>query len=328
MAPDEKVISIIVPVYNVGQYLRRCLDSIVRQTYRKLEILVIDDGSTDGSGEICEEYLCDQRVRIFHTENRGIPCARNLGLDEAKGEWIGFVDADDWIEDDMFEVLWKRAEETGADVVECGLFKEYPNKTEDRKQENRELDGMEALRLLLRSELTNYVWSKLWRRSCFADVRFPENRVYEDVVTTYRVLTRADTVCTIAESKYHYCIRKGSLSKKYTLQNLAGYWQSTKERTDSLWDKMDEAGRRDLVRWCALAAARTWAHYYDSPPGEREKYRGIVMEMNAYSREHIRLFGDRGWEWETRLGSFFPHYYNAFSFMLARLLNRMINVMH
>ena len=109
------MISVIVPVYNVELYLRKCLNSVVNQTYRDLEILIIDDGSTDGSGEICDEYRKDERVRVFHTDNRGLSCARNLGLDNATGEWIGFVDSDDWIEPDMYEVLIRRAEETGAD---------------------------------------------------------------------------------------------------------------------------------------------------------------------------------------------------------------------
>ena len=126
------MISVIIPVYNVEPYLRKCLDSVVNQTYRNLEILVIDDGSTDGSGAICDEYASDRRMRIFHTENRGLSCARNLGLDEAKGEWIGFVDSDDWIEPDMYEALLKKAEETGADIVECGVFREYPGRTVER----------------------------------------------------------------------------------------------------------------------------------------------------------------------------------------------------
>ena len=127
---DSTMISVIVPVYNVEPYLRKCLDSIVNQTYRDFEILIIDDGSTDGSGRICDEYAeKDSRIKVFHTENRGLSCARNLGLAEAKGEWIGFVDSDDWIEPDMYEVLIRRAEETGADVVECSHYKELDGKT-------------------------------------------------------------------------------------------------------------------------------------------------------------------------------------------------------
>ena len=120
------MISVIVPVYNVKPYLRKCLDSIINQSYRDLEILIIDDGSTDGSGDICDEYRKDDRIKVFHTENRGLSAARNLGLDSASGDWIGFVDSDDWIEPDMYEVLIRKGEETGADVVECGSLFEYP----------------------------------------------------------------------------------------------------------------------------------------------------------------------------------------------------------
>jgi glycosyltransferase involved in cell wall biosynthesis len=104
------MISVIVPVYNVEPYLRKCLDSIVSQTYQDLEILVIDDGSTDGSGKICDEYKRDQRVRVFHTENAGLSAARNLGLDKAHGEWIEFIDSDDWVEPDYCRIPLELAE--------------------------------------------------------------------------------------------------------------------------------------------------------------------------------------------------------------------------
>lgn len=100
------MISVIVPMYNVELYLRKCLDSIVNQTYKNIEILIIDDGSTDNSGMICDEYAQkDDRIKVFHTENQGLSSARNLGLDEATGDWVGFVDSDDWIDDDMYDVL-------------------------------------------------------------------------------------------------------------------------------------------------------------------------------------------------------------------------------
>ena len=123
---ENKMLSIIVPVYNVEPYLRKCLDSIVNQTYRDLEILVIDDGSTDGSGKICDEYKRDERVKVFHMKNRGLSCARNLGLDEAQGEWIGFVDSDDWIEPDMYECHWKPEQMLLiVDTIKNSMGKQY-----------------------------------------------------------------------------------------------------------------------------------------------------------------------------------------------------------
>ena len=120
------MISIIVPVYKVEPYIHQCIRSILNQTYRDIEILLIDDGSTDKCGEICEEYArIDSRIQVFHTENKGLSAARNLGLMEAKGEYIGFVDSDDWIEPDMYESLLRQLGESEADISACKIWDEY-----------------------------------------------------------------------------------------------------------------------------------------------------------------------------------------------------------
>jgi len=119
------MISVIVPVYKVEQYLRQCIESILNQTYQDLEILLIDDGSPDRCGIICEEYAKkDPRIKVFHTENHGLSAARNVGLQIAKGEYIGFVDSDDWIEPDMYEILLRRLEETDTDISVCEIWRE------------------------------------------------------------------------------------------------------------------------------------------------------------------------------------------------------------
>ena len=182
------MISIIVPVYNTEPYLPQCLDSILAQTYTDLEILLIDDGSTDRCGEICNQYAArDPRIRVFHTENRGLSAARNLGLDQAKGDYIGFVDSDDWIEPDMYEVLLQKAEETKADIVECGVYLEYPGKTEERKRKNQIMSGSKAIYELLNGYLSDCVWDKIWNSKCFRQIRFPEGRVHEDTAITSKI---------------------------------------------------------------------------------------------------------------------------------------------
>lgn len=318
------MISVIVPVYNVEPYLRKCLDSIVNQTYRDLEILVIDDGSTDGSGKICDEYAeKDGRIRVFHTENRGLSCARNLGLDNANGEWIGFVDSDDWIEPDMYECLLSRAVETRADVVECGVLQEYPERTEERKQEESLVPGIEAVSKLIHGGLGNAVWRKLWRIKCFEHIRFPERRVFEDVATTYRVFAETSWVANIEESKYHHVHRNDSLSKRINMSNLVGRWMSHNERYDFL-DKQMFAEANHELRICAYAAARTWAHYYDCGTKDRENSRDEICEMHSFVKQHIPLFGDSRWSVRLRVGVFFPHFQNAVSFRMAWLINRFI----
>lgn len=316
------MISVIIPVYNVEPYLRKCLDSVVNQTYRNLEILVIDDGSTDGSGAICDEYASDRRMRIFHTENRGLSCARNLGLDEAKGEWIGFVDSDDWIEPDMYEALLKRAEETGADIVECGVFREYPGRTVERKKKERKVSGERAVQELLVRELSNAVWNKLWKRRCFETIRFPEERIFEEYSVTYQVFAASDTVSTTGTSKYHYLQRKDSLSRIHDMNNLIGYWRSNKERYEFLEKHDKKSSMKEQLRYCATAVARTWAYYYDCSLDERNTYNDTVLEMNAFTKQHIPLFGERDWRLSLRVGVWFPHYNNKLSFRMSWLINR------
>ena len=322
------MISVIVPVYNVEPYLRKCLDSIVYQTYKNLEILVVDDGSTDECGRICDEYEeKDERIRVFHTENRGLSCARNLGLDEARGEWIGFVDSDDWIEPDMYEVLLKEALETGADVVDCGVYWESPGKTVEIKKQYHVLTGRDALRELLHQKIYNAVWNKLWKHKCFDSIRFPAGRICEDIATTYRVFASIVCVSILNKSKYHYLRRDNSISTTCDMNNLVGYWLSHKERYDFLQNQVDEEEKLELIRFCALAAVRTWAHYFDSSKEERRPFQMHIQQIYNFTKQYIPLFGCQDWNALLRIGVFFPHFYSVLSFWMAWMLNRLLHLL-
>lgn len=314
------MISVIVPVYNVEPYLRKCLDSILAQTYQDLEILIIDDGSTDGSGKICDEYKQDERVRVFHTENHGLSAARNLGLDNATGDWIGFVDSDDWIEPDMYEVLLRKAEETGADVVECGVYLESQNKVTIERH-IQEVLVEDPLQGLIRGEILNRVWDKIWKRELFSSIKFPEGRINEDIATTYKVLENAYLVLVIDNTEYHYCQRCGSLSHMHDMKSLTDFWRANYERKQYLSEYKDE--RLILLRGCITAAARTWAYYCDCSDEEKENYHKYVREMNEFTCKHIPLFGYNGWSKDLRIGSFFPHFQNRLSFRVAWMINRL-----
>ena len=323
MELDEKpLISVIVPVYNTEPYLRKCLDSIIVQTYENLEILIIDDGSTDKSGRICDEYTKDARVKVFHTENRGLSAARNKGLDEANGDWIGFVDSDDWIDPDMYEILLQIAKKTGADIVECGVYEEYPGKTKNKKKQSQKLTGSKAVEALLREELSDNVWNKLWGRECFTDIRFPENRLFEDIVTTYRVFLKVEWIQSVEECKYHYLQRENGLSRSHSTKNLVDYWLAHHERYLVLKSIVGKEAEQDLFRCCACAAARAWAYYDECPLEDRNSSSDTLHKMNEFMRNNIPLFGCKEWNVILRIGCFFPHYYNALSFRMAWMLNR------
>ncbi len=322
------MISVIVPVYNVEPYLKKCLDSIVNQTYTNLEILIIDDGSSDKSGAICDEYAAtDSRIRVFHTENRGLSCARNLGLNNAAGEWIGFVDSDDWIEPDMYECLLSRALETGADVVECGHYREHDAKTITVIKQEQQMSGMDAVRALLNKKLINAVWNKLYKRRCFEDIRYPEGRVYEDIATTYRVFASSALVNTISSPKYHYRWRTDGLSETRHLENLEGCWISNIERYDYLKDRLDEDSYRDLLRTCAEAVARIWENYYSCNRKEKEALQEVIDETRTFTKQRIPLFGYPQWSLITRMRTVSIHFMNPLSFGTSYVLNNIYRAM-
>lgn len=205
------LISLIVPVYNVRNYLETCLQSIIEQSYRNLEIILVDDGSDDGSSEICDEYAHkDIRIKVLHLHHGGVSAARNAGLDAATGELLGFVDSDDYIDLDMYEYLYDLLVENDADISVCTYLLEQkgkPSKIINNTGELYVFTGREIVRVLAKDKLVkNYLWAKLFKRSLFNGLSFPIGRVYEDVAVLYKVFYRTTKVVLSCVSKYHYMI--------------------------------------------------------------------------------------------------------------------------
>lgn len=215
------LISIIIPVYNVKGYLEKCLRSVCEQTYKNLEIIVVDDGSTDGSGQLCDQFArTDSRIKVFHQENAGQSSARNNGLSVAQGEYIGFVDSDDWIDSDMYEFLHHLLIANDADIAVCAHYIERATETKARYSSGMftSFSSDEAIRaLLVDKKIRNYVWDKLYRRDLFSEIRFPENQIFEDMAVSYRIFIQANKVVMQDSPKYHYLKRGGSttLGKGY-----------------------------------------------------------------------------------------------------------------
>ncbi len=317
------MISVIVPVYNVEPYLVKCLDSIINQTFKDLEIIIIDDGSTDQCGSICDSYACsDSRIKVFHTENRGISSVRNLGIENARGEYVGFVDSDDWIEPDMYEILLNKAIETGADIVECGFIREFSEESREIKYKNKNMTVSEAITCLLNGELFNAVWNKLWKKNCIGNIRFSDSKVFEDILFTSRVFVNSNEVCSIDSVKYHYLQRNSSLSNKHNSDNLEKYWSSQKERYDFLLNSFDEKNNKLLLRNLAIAAGRLWAYYCDLSKEEKKSIEDVIDEALLFTKQNFRIFGEKEWALSQRIGIFFPHFRNRLSFRMAWLVNR------
>lgn len=212
------LISIIVPVYNVADYLEKCIQSILNQTYTSLEIILVDDGSTDSSGKICDDYACrDKRIKVIHKINGGLSDARNAGLQIATGDYIGYVDSDDWIEDDMYELMVNACQQYGADVAACRYRLVYPDEVIDKSSDKIvPLSREEALEVYLCGSDTmliyNSVWSKLFSRHLVADYEFPKGKKSEDIMYTTKAFCNMNSCVYIDKSLYNYVIgRAGSI---------------------------------------------------------------------------------------------------------------------
>lgn len=208
------MISVIIPVYNAGEFLMPCLDSVLAQTCRDLEILLIDDGSTDGSGAVCDAYgVKDSRVRVIHQENRGLSAARNAGLDAAAGDFISFVDADDVLAPEMLEVLLAAME--NADMALCNIqrLSESGQPEEICPMEAGMLSGREFAQRLLLPQAWFYVtvMNRLYRRDLFRGLRFPEGFIHEDEAIVCDLAARCRRVAVISEPLYYYRRTPGSI---------------------------------------------------------------------------------------------------------------------
>jgi glycosyltransferase involved in cell wall biosynthesis len=204
------------------------MDSILTQTYHKLEILLIDDGSTDLSGAVCDEYAKqDSRVKVIHKENAGVSSARNVGLDMAQGEWIGFVDPDDWIEPDMFEVLCQTAMETSALITACGYIKHCPDGWIDERicfEIPTIVPLSETLSYVLRdSYFEGFVWNKLFNRTFIQnEMILFEHHLYtcQDIVFVTELVVKGATIAYASKILYHYIMREGSNTKSFNTKRL------------------------------------------------------------------------------------------------------------
>lgn len=216
-----ELVSVVVPIYNVEKYICECIDSILKQTYEYLEIILVDDGSPDNCSKICDEYARrDNRIIVIHKENGGLSSARNAGINVATGKYIIFVDSDDTILLDMIQVLVRVAEEKNAEIVSCGITSDLKKLELNHSEEIRCVNVHDALKLIFsEKEMTTSASGKLYLRQLWENITFPEKMIYEDLATVYKVIMVCDEICIIPENKYYYRpndkgITGGGFSKK------------------------------------------------------------------------------------------------------------------
>ena len=211
------MISVIVPVYNVEKYLERCVKSIVAQTYKDLEILLIDDGSTDKSGKMCDDFQqTDSRIKAFHKQNGGLSDARNYGIEHSAGEFISFVDSDDYIDEKMLETLHRLITENDADLAVCSAMDVFEGKEVTQVKEIKEfnLNKVESYKYMLRGDGIPSACNKLYKRQTVGDVKFPVGKLYEDGFFTPQILKKVEKTAVTSKPMYYYFRRADSITTK------------------------------------------------------------------------------------------------------------------
>ena len=223
---QEEKISVVVPVYNIKKYLERCISSLTNQTYHNIEICIVDDGSTDGSEIICDELATqDDRIKVFHQENSGPSIARNKGLDMSTGDYIFFLDSDDYIKSETFSFLLDEMKKNNADISCCAARRVDENGIDSPYLEEKEylLNREQALEhCMFRNTIGSVVWAKLYKKKLFYGVRFPEHKNAEDEFVVYRLVANSDLV--IYTGKYMYCYFEYSEGLCATGKNYVCMW--------------------------------------------------------------------------------------------------------
>ena len=255
----KPLISVVVPVYNVEKYLDKCVQSIRAQSLPQLEILLVDDGSTDGSGAMCDSCAKeDDRIRVIHKENGGLADARNRGIDEAAADLVAFIDSDDFIEPDMMELLYTNMQRENADVSICGIYHLYADrlKRESATVDYTTLSGVEAAALVLRGDkISVNAVNKLFKKEIFNGIRFPVGKLSEDAFIMVKLLAGVKTVVIDTAPKYYYVHREDSITtSRYKPRDMNVIEAYTENRSFI---------QQNHPEYMELADFRYyWAHFY------------------------------------------------------------------
>lgn len=234
----NRLVSVIVPIYKVEQYLTHCVNTIVNQSYSNLEIILVDDGSPDNCGKMCDEFASqDSRIKVIHKQNGGLSDARNAGIDVATGDYITFVDSDDYVMPNMIESLMKVIVNANADIVQCNYIRSKNDFIGEPQHESSQSDKFTVYfedkmsAYLKDNKINTVVWGKIYKRSLFNEIRFPVGRLHEDVFTTYKLIHEARSVAVTDYVGYVYRITENSITtSKFSPKKL-----------DSVYGKLEQS---------------------------------------------------------------------------------------
>lgn len=288
-------ISVIIPVYNSEKYLRDCLNSIQKQTMKEIEVIIINDGSTDSSREICEEFIRnDKRFRLTTIENQGQGNARNIGISQSKGKYLMFVDSDDQVDKDYCKIPYQIAEKNQADVVLFSYIRNI-NGTEkasaDMQIQSGPISNKDAMNLVLRRSVGTFVWNKLFSRRLFDDVSFPTGMWYEDVGTTYKLIHRAKNIYYIDKPLYVYYQRPLSTTQTKNRKKEEDRYANGYKRIKDFEKWNDYC--MDFVDWLKIRGGIRYLVKFGSSGELYKEWKQCINEVKGYpdglSTDLVRL---------------------------------------
>lgn len=282
------LVSVIVPVYNVEEYLPCCVNSLMIQSYTNLEIILVDDGSPDSSGDLCDKYAArDERIKVIHKPNGGLSDARNAGLQIATGEYVTFVDSDDWLVLDAIDKMVKLAQQNRADIVACEYLEWYDGE-ENRNYKKNPASVDKILVLNQREAVLAWLYkryygvsacAKLYHRDCMKNIQFPVGRLHEDVGTTYKMFLQAQTVVYIPDKLYYYRQRKGSIVNSEFNERRLDYLYFTREIMEMMYQKYPQ--------YYQAAVARHFQGCIQLGCAMRKPGKEILQEIRTYARRVV-----------------------------------------
>lgn len=282
-------IDIIVPVYKVGKYLNRCIDSIISQTYTNYRLILVDDGSPDNCGKICDEYAKkDKRIHVIHQENGGLSAARNAGIDWAfansDSEWLTFIDSDDWIHQKYLESLYGAVEETKLDVAICGYVK-----IDDRELDvntNHLYPEIWNTEEFFCSHRTNSVvaWAKIYKKYLFEEIRYPVGKIHEDSFTTHKILFKSEKIAFVDEPMYAYYMNaegicRSTWTPKHLIDSVAMKEQIT-FFAENGYKKAEKCARLYLIIF--------YADSINKMIKEQEDYSDLIKDIRTKLKKALR----------------------------------------
>ena len=285
----EDLITIVIPIYKVQEYLEKCLNSVICQTYTNLEIILVDDGSPDNCGQICDDYAKkDSRIKVIHKENGGLSDARNAGIKNATGKYITFVDSDDYITEDYVEYLYNLIKKNDSKLSICGIKTVWKNdkKCENEKERIECLNSQEVFeRMLFAKGIEVAAYGKLYLTELWKEYEFPVGKVYEDTAVIYKLIEKAQKITYGTKNCYYYVARVGSISKQQQFnKNEEDYIKHTKEMLDFIKERYPEL-EKAVQRFYVYSKFRILRILIFTEPRNKKMEEDVISEIKKNQRD-------------------------------------------